>query len=83
MIWCLVFFVDPDDYTALSRRITLDSDTTSATLLIDINDDSLCESDKMFDILLRSLNDNCAVSSAPIPVFIIDDDGELPACDAL
>ena len=70
-------YLDPDDYTALSQTITLDSDTTSESLMIPINDDDLCESDERFEIMLTSLNDNCVVISSPVPVLIKDNDGKL------
>ena len=75
----LSFPADPDDYTALSQNITLDNVNTSVHLVVYIYDDNLCEPDEKFYIVLTSLNDNCYITSSPVPVYIIDDDGKLPA----
>ena len=61
---------------ALTQDMLLDSDTTSTSLIIDIVDDMLCEPDETFEIVLTSLNDNCAVITSPVPVLIIDNDGK-------
>ena len=42
--------------------------------MIAIRDDNICEFDEMFLIMLTSLND-CAVTTSPVPVYIIDNDG--------
>ena len=55
--------------------LTLDSDTTSVQVLIPIIDDDLCEPDERFQITLTSMNDKCAVTSSPVPVLLIDNDG--------
>ena len=68
--------IAPDDYTALAQIITLDSVTTSVHLMININDDMLCEADERFEIMLTSLNDNCAVTSSSVPVYTVDNDGK-------
>ena len=73
----------PDDYSTLSQTVTLDSVATSVHLTIDIVEDMLSEPDERFQIVLTSVNENCAVTRSPVPVVIIDNDGELPACDAL
>ena len=65
----------PDDYTAVQVNITLDSDTTIKHGYINITDDMLCEADEVFEIMLTSLNDNCVVTTSPVPVYIIDNDG--------
>ena len=71
-------YTAPDDYTALSRTITLDSDTTSVRLMIPIiDDDVLCEPDERFEIMLTSMDDNCEVTSSPVPVYITDNDRKL------
>ena len=44
--------------------------------MIDIIDDVLCEPDERFEIVLTSLNDNCEVTSSPVPVLITDNDGK-------
>lgn len=77
MIICLLLLIAPADYTVLVQTVTLDNNTTSVHLTIGINDDLLNEPDERFEIILTSLNENCAVvtPSSPIPVFIIDNDG--------
>ena len=80
---CCFFLLAPDDYLALSQNITLDSGNPSKHLMISINDDMLSETEEGFEIILTSLNDNCAISSSPVPVIIIDNDGRLPVYDAL
>ena len=77
MFWLL--YADPDDYAAVLRTIKLDSVNVSARLMIPIIDDNLCEPDERFEITLTSLNVDCAVTSSPVPVYIIDNDGELLA----
>ena len=77
MVSHILPYTAPEDYTALSQTITLDSDTTSVHLMIPIIDDNLCEPDERFEIMLTSLNDNCEVTSSPVPVYIIDNDGRL------
>ena len=72
------FIIAPGDYTSLSQTITLSSATTSVNLMIAIIDDDICEPDEMFEIMLTSMNDKCAITSSPVPVLIIDNDGELP-----
>ena len=79
-MWCF-FLLAPDDYLALSQNITLDSGTPSKHLMISINDDMFSENEEEFEIILTSLNDNCAISSSPVPVLIIDNDGVLPVYD--
>ena len=79
MIYTPCFLVTPDDYTAISQSITLDSDLTSEYLWIPIIDDYLCEADERFQIVLTSYNDSCVVTSSPVPVYIIDNDGKVPA----
>ena len=80
----LCFLVAPDDYTAITLTISLDSDTISTRpIMIPIHDDDFDEPDESFEIMLTSLNDNCAVSRSTIPVLIIDNDGELPTHYAL
>ena len=73
-----IFLIAPNDYTAHSQTITLDSVTTSAHFTITIVDDMLCEPDKRFEIVLTSMNDICVVTSSSVPVLIIDDDGKSP-----
>ena len=73
------FLVAPDDYTAISQTITLDSVTTSVYLILPIIDDDLCEPRERFEIVLTSQNNNCAVTSSPVLVYIIDNDGKIPA----
>ena len=77
------FLVALNDYTALSQTITLDSVSTSVNLMIDIIDDVLCEPDERFEIVLTSMNDNCVVTSSPVLVLIIDNDGESPVNNPL
>ena len=45
--------------------------------MIPIIDDDLSEPDERFQIVLTSMNDNCEVTSSPIPVCIMDNDGNL------
>ena len=75
----MLSYIAPDDYTTLMRTITLDSATTSVHLIVNITDDMLCEPDERFEIMLTSRNDNCAVTTSPVPVYIVDNDGELLA----
>ena len=70
-------YIAPGDYTALAQIISLNNDTTSVGLMIPIIDDDLCEPDERFEIVLVSQNDNCAITSSPVPVYIIDNDGRL------
>ena len=70
----LYYLIAPADYITFSRVITLDSGTTSAHLTILIIDDLLCDADESFEILLTSLS-NCIITTSPVPVNIIDNDG--------
>ena len=79
----LCFLVAPNDYTALSRTITLNSTTTSVHLMIPIVDDNLCEPDERFEIMLSSRNNKCVVTSSLVPVLIIDNDGKSPVNNPL
>ena len=83
VIYTTCFLVAPEDYTALSWIVTLDSVTTSVHLMIPINDDNLCEPDESFEIVLTSLNDNCVVTSSPVLVLITDNDGISPVNNPL
>ena len=60
----------------LTETITLDYINTSVHLEIAIYDDDLCEPSERFEIMLTSLNDNCNVTTSPVPVYIMDNDGK-------
>ena len=71
-------YIAPDDYEELPTTIiTLDSVNASEHGYINIIDDMLEETVETFTILLRSLNEECAIvtPNSTIPVFIIDNDG--------
>ena len=74
----MLSYIAPGDYTALTRIITLGSATTSVNITVDIDDDMFCEPDERFEIMLSSMNNNCAVTSSPVPVLIMDNDGKSP-----
>ena len=65
--------IAPEDYGEVSLIVTLDNTTTNV-VIINISDDILCEADEMFELMLSSLSDSCAVSRFPVPVHILDND---------
>ena len=73
---CFMYPTGPTDYTSLSQTIILDSIIISVSVMIDIADDVIFETDERFLITLISLNENCVATSSPVSVFIIDDDGK-------
>ena len=66
----------PADYISFSRTITLDSVITNVHFTIPIIDDTVCDADERFDIILTSLSD-CIVTRSPVQVQIVDNDGML------
>ena len=69
-----MFSIAPDDYTAFTQTITLDHVTTSALIMIEVNDDMECENDEGFEIMLTSRNDGCTITRTPVPVNILDNE---------
>ena len=73
----MLSYIAPGDYTLLSGIITLNSVTTSVHRMIPIIDDDFQEPRENFEIVLTSQNDNCQVTSSPVPVYIMDNDSKL------
>ena len=64
------------DYFALPPT-TLTFENSSNTLesvYINVCDDSKCEGDEEFEVILSTSSDGCTVDNTPIPVTIIDDE---------
>ena len=58
------------------ERFILNSATTRVRLMISINDDDDDEPREEFSIALTSFSDICRITSSPVPVYIMDNDGK-------
>jgi len=66
------------DYDSKVEDITLSSSSTSVTVNVITNDDSIDEINETFtaDLTLKNANDRVTVNPSSAEVFIIDNDGE-------
>ena len=71
-------FTGLDDYSSTMMDLTFDSGNQDDILCVDvpINNDTLCETDEMFNVTLTTLDSAVILDPSTGTVTIVDDDGK-------